>query len=387
MNNELQNVVRNKLQDLLNSRFAGDSRSKRTITTNYKGDELICSCPICGDSMRDVFKKRMHVYTDTMSVKCYNCGFWGSVRQMFKRCDYPLDAKFGKILDGLFEENLKQKVSVAGSLGLDKSDTLIGRINKARIALFSIAVPVENLLDIGFAPIGGNLVYMQYMASRGYKYMDPQYKMQIVADNVKGGPSQLNSVIMNDQMRILGTSTRIIDENSSHRYYFRYLTSLSNRVTKDMKDILDAYRIYVTAVNILNVSFNNVITCCEGFFDAAFISNSISTGGTGNMGGVISLFNNDHEHIRFLLDDDETGNAMAMSLIKKGFSVFSWTQYKEWAMHDLGLNLSHCKDVTDVVKEAMKVDDETVHLCIDTMQKPSMYNASTIEAMKDMLFR
>jgi hypothetical protein len=105
------------------------------------------------------------------------------------------------------------------------------------------------------------------------------------------------------------------------------------------------------------------------------------------MGGVISLFQNEQEHIRFLLDDDDTGNAMAMSLIRKGFTVFSWSQYKKWAMHDLNIDLSRCKDVTDVVKVAMNIDDETVHLCIDTMQKQSMYNSSSIEAMKDMLYR
>ena len=385
MNNELQQAVKNKLQDLLNYRFAAEGKAKRTINTNYKGDELICSCPICGDSSRDIFKKRMHIYTDSMAVKCYNCGFWGSVRQVFYKCGKPLDPKFGKLLDGVFNDNLQHKVHVSESI--NKSSSLYDKICQARKSLFNIAVPVANLLNIGFVPLGNTLPFMKYMIDRGYKYMTDDYKMQIVGDTGKGGPSQLNAVYSDNQMRILGTSTRIIDENSSQRYYFRYLTSLSPRATKDVRDTLDTFRTFVTANNILNVSFNNVITCCEGFFDAAFIDNSISTGGTGNMGGVIGLFQSEQEHIRFLLDDDDTGNAMAMSLIRKGFTVFSWSQYKKWAMHDLNIDLSKCKDVTDVVKVAMNIDDETVHLCIDTMQKPSMYNSSSIEAMKDMLYR
>ena len=385
--NELYQAIKNKLQDLLNTRFSGESKTKRVINTNYKGDELICACPICGDSSRDIFKKRMHIYTDSMAVKCYNCGFWGSVRQMFYKCGQPLDSKFGKILEGVFKDNIQQKVQLSETGNISKNDTLLDKIQNARNALFNIAVPTTNLLSIGFIPLGNSLPFTKYMMDRGYKYMTDAYKMQIVGDTTKGGPSQLNAVFSQGQMRILGTSTRIIDENASQRYFFRYLTSLSHRVTRDMQDILDTYRTYVTANNILNVNYNTVITCCEGFFDAAFIDNSISTGGTGNMGGVINLFKDDQEHIRFLLDDDDTGNAAAMSLIRKGFTVFSWSQYKAWAKHDLDLDLSKCKDVTDVIKAAMKVGDETVRLCIDTMQKYNMYNTSSIEAMKDMLFR
>ena len=110
--NELYQAVKNKLQDLLNTRFSGESKTKRAINTNYKGDELICACPICGDSSRDIFKKRMHIYTDSMAVKCYNCGFWRSVRQMFYKCGQPLDSKFGKILEGVFKDNIQQKVQL-----------------------------------------------------------------------------------------------------------------------------------------------------------------------------------------------------------------------------------------------------------------------------------
>lgn len=385
--NELQQAVKNKLQDLLNSRFATDSKTKRNIQTNYKGDEFICSCPICGDSARDAFKKRMHIYTESMAVKCYNCGFWGSVRQMFYKCGKPLDSKLGKILDDAFKESIQHNVRITEAAGVLNADTINDKINKARESLFDIATPIQNLLISGFVPLGTNLIHTQYMAKRGYKYMTESYKMRIVSDNTKGGPAQLNAIVKNSQIRVLGTSTRIIDENSPQRYYFRYLTSLAPRVTKDMKDILDAYKVYVTANNILNVNLNNVITCCEGFFDAAFIENSISTGGTGNMNGVINLFEDHPEHIRFLLDDDDTGRAMALSLIRKGFTVFSWTQYKAWALQELNIDLFHCKDVTDVVKIAMDVDDETVMLCIDNMQKANMYSNSSIEMMKDMLYR
>lgn len=387
--NELQGVVRTKLQEVLNARFS-DNKTKRTITTNYKGDELICACPICGDSAKDIFKKRMHIYTDSMAVKCYNCNFWGSVRQMFKQCSFPLDKKLGSVLDSVFDENMKQRVDNQANTGLtmfNRSD--IGdKIANAKSKLFQIAVPVRYLLDKGFGALHENLVFTKYMMDRGYAFMTPAYKMMIVADTVKQGPAQLNAITdVNGDMRVLGTSTRIIEEGASQRYYFRYLTSLSPRVTTDMKAVLDAYRVYVTAHNILNVNLGNVITCCEGFFDAAFIENSISTGGTGNMGGLISLFKDNPENIRFLLDDDETGNQMRMSLIRKGFSVFSWQQYKEWAMHDLGLDLSKCKDVTDVVKIAMHHGEDTTRLCIDTMQKPNMYISSALEAMKDMLMR
>lgn len=385
--NELQQSLQNKLQELLNERFSGESPSKRKIMTNYKGDELICSCPLCGDSSKDVFKKRLHIYTSSMAAKCYNCGFWGSVRQLFYKCKHPLDSKFGKLADSIFKDNLQQRTSIIDKSNINGSNDLISAINKARNVLFDIAFPIQSLLSKGFMPLDRDEESASYMLNRGYKYMDPHYKNLIIYDAKIKGPSQLNVVCKGIEMKVLNLNTRSLDDNIKSRYSFTSLQKLCPFMTAESRMTMDIYNKYILSNNILNVDFNKVITCCEGFFDAAFLDNSISSGGVSNISNVTDIFKDSQEHIRFLLDDDDAGTQTTLSLIRQGYTVFSWREYKEWAMCDLKLDLSKCKDITDIVKIAMSYGDDIVNICIDKLQDPNMYSSSALDTMKDMLFR
>ena len=70
-NNTLDNI-KNKIQEILNKKFANDSYIKRKIDVYH--DRLNFSCVYCGDSRSDVRKKRGNLYLDSLRFHCFNCG-------------------------------------------------------------------------------------------------------------------------------------------------------------------------------------------------------------------------------------------------------------------------------------------------------------------------
>ena len=349
-NNTLDNI-KNKIQEILNKKFANDSYIKRKIDVYH--DRLNFSCVCCGDSLSNIRKKRGNLYLDTLVYHCYNCGAHMGINTLLHRFNEELSNE-DKIVVHEIQQNAKKFEKRVSSSQSSMSMTLLDKL----------AIPKDILFrQLGIISPYKDVTASNYLKSRMINIKDWKY----FAYN----PLTKELYILNTSPldRVIGFQIRQLDPKShKQRYTSSRLTKIYSDVfNKDINGIVERLLLkeslgekYIEEedgvenivanldrlsgiFNIMNVNLSQPLTIMEGPIDSLAIANSIALQSAAKH---LDGFFDEVENVRYLFDNDKTGREMTLKKMKNHKTVFLWGQYL-----DMIKSKNNIKDINDLQKQ------------------------------------
>lgn len=370
-NNTLDNI-KNKIQEILNKKFANDSYIKRKIDVYH--DRLNFSCVCCGDSLSDVRKKRGNLYLDTLVYHCYNCGEHMGINTLLHRFGEELSNE-DKITVHEIQQNAKKFEKRVSSTQSSMSMTLLDKL----------AIPKDILFkQLGIISPYKDVTASNYLKSRMINIKDWKY----FAYN----PLTKELYILNTSPldRVIGFQIRQLDPKShKQRYTSNRLTKIYSDVfNKDINGIVERLLLkeplgqkYIEEedgvenivanldrlsgiFNIMNVNLSQPLTIMEGPIDSLAIANSIALQSAAKH---LDGFFDEVENVRYLFDNDKTGREMALKKMKNHKTVFLWGQYL-----DMIKSKNNIKDINDLQKQNL-FNIDIIEKCFSDDEFDAMY--------------
>jgi len=288
------------LQPILDRRFS-NCIPKQKI--RLKHDRINFSCPYCGDSMKDMYKKRGNIILEGKwknYFKCHNCGEFKRIDRFFKDYNTELGLDFINYIASSIvnSEYVSSKYDVSLLLDVETIENYaIGRQDLKNIF---------GLIEVKGSPVWPWLVKRCQFDETKFLYSPKKNYLAILNLTPKGN--------------IIGLQQRLLVK-TKNKYMTYKLSKLYELIKKEklVPDWLDSIsQIY----NICLVNFSKPITLFEGPFDAFLFKNSIANTGA-NKELPIEI------PIRYFYDDDETGRQRALEKINEENSVFLWSKLKQ----------------------------------------------------------
>jgi len=311
--------VVNKIQLILNKTHT--VLEKRKIKLKLYGQRPLIefACPICGDSQKNMGKKRGNLFLNNMFYVCFNCGDRMSYIRLLERfgVEVDLDEKL-KIYDYV-DQNVKysHKSNDYNLSSLDKILNLQDTFdvyNERKDELYDIK-PIERL----------SAVYQYLKFNRKIENFDNIYEGTYkITDRWK---ESVMIILNRYQDKLLGFQLRNLKEEKKKRIYKIYdFETIYNYINEDKIDNIEAiqYNKLSHFYNIFNVDPETKINVFEGYIDSIFLPNSIGTTGVDTDYGF--LMDNDELDIRFFYDNDEVGKRKTLQRLEEGYSVFLWNK-------------------------------------------------------------
>lgn len=370
-NNTIE-VIKDKLQNILNKKFANDSYIKRKIDVYH--DRLNFSCICCGDSLSDIRKKRGNLYLDTLVYHCYNCGEHMGINTLLHRFGEELSNE-DKIAVHEIQQNAKKFEKRVSSSQSSMSMTLLDKL----------AIP-KNILfrQLGIISPYKDVTASNYLKSRMINIKDWKY----FAYN----PLTKELYILNTSPsdRVIGFQIRQLDPKShKQRYTSSRLTKIYSDVfNKDINGIVERLLLkeslgqkYIDEedgvenivanldrlsgiFNIMNVNLSQPLTIMEGPIDSLAIANSIALQSAAKH---LDGFFDEVENVRYLFDNDKTGREMSLKKMKNHKKVFLWGQYL-----DMIKSKNNIKDINDLQKQNL-FNIDIIEKCFSDDEFDAMY--------------
>ena len=370
-NNTLDNI-KNKIQDILNKKFANDSYIKRKIDVYH--DRLNFSCPYCGDSRSDVRKKRGNLYLDSLRFHCFNCGHSTGINRFLSDFNEELSNE-DKIAVHEIQQNAKKFEKRVSSTQSSMSMTLLDKL----------AIPKDILFkQLGIISPYKDVTASNYLKSRMINIKDWKY----FAYN----PLTKELYILNTSPldRVIGFQIRQLDPKShKQRYTSSRLTKIYSDVfNKDINGIVERLLLkeplgqkYIEEedgvenivanldrlsgiFNIMNVNLSQPLTIMEGPIDSLAIANSIALQSAAKH---LDGFFDEVENVRYLFDNDKTGKEMSLKKMKNHKKVFLWGQYL-----DMIKSKTNIKDINDLQKQNL-FNIDIIEKCFSDDEFDAMY--------------
>lgn len=370
-NNTIE-VIKDKLQNILNKKFANDSYIKRKIDVYH--DRLNFSCVCCGDSLSDVRKKRGNLYLDTLVYHCYNCGEHMGINTLLHRFGEELSNE-DKIAVHEIQQNAKKFEKRVSSTQSSMSMTLLDKL----------AIPKDILFkQLGIISPYKDVTASNYLKSRMINIKDWKY----FAYN----PLTKELYILNTSPldRVIGFQIRQLDPKShKQRYTSSRLTKIYSDVfNKDINGIVERLLLkeplgqkYIEEedgvenivanldrlsgiFNIMNVNLSQPLTIMEGPIDSLAIANSIALQSAAKH---LDGFFDEVENVRYLFDNDKTGKEMSLKKMKNHKKVFLWGQYL-----DMIKSKTSIKDINDLQKQNL-FNIDIIEKCFSDDEFDAMY--------------
>ena len=370
-NNTLDNI-KNKIQEILNKKFANDSYIKRKIDVYH--DRLNFSCPYCGDSRSDVRKKRGNLYLDSLRFHCFNCGHSTGINRFLSDFNEELSNE-DKIAVHEIQQNAKKFEKRVSSSQSSMSMTLLDKL----------AIPKDILFrQLGIISPYKDVTASNYLKSRMINIKDWKY----FAYN----PLTKELYILNTSPpdRVIGFQIRQLNPKShKQRYTSSRLTKIYSDVfNKDINGIVERLLLkeslgqkYIDEedgvenivanldrlsgiFNIMNVNLSQPLTIMEGPIDSLAIANSIALQSAAKH---LDGFFDEVENVRYLFDNDKTGREMALKKMKNHKTVFLWGQYL-----DMIKSKNNIKDINDLQKQNL-FNIDIIEKCFSDDEFDAMY--------------
>ena len=370
-NNTLDNI-KNKIQEILNKKFANDSYIKRKIDVYH--DRLNFSCPYCGDSRSDVRKKRGNLYLDSLRFHCFNCGHSTGINRFLSDFNEELSNE-DKIAVHEIQQNAKKFEKRVSSSQSSMSMTLLDKL----------AIPKDILFkQLGIISPYKDVTASNYLKSRIINIKDWKY----FAYN----PLTKELYILNTSPsdRVIGFQIRQLDPKShKQRYTSSRLTKIYSDVfNKDINGIVERLLLkeplgqkYIEEedgvenivanldrlsgiFNIMNVNLSQPLTIMEGPIDSLAIANSIALQSAAKH---LDGFFDEVENVRYLFDNDKTGKEMSLKKMKNHKKVFLWSQYL-----DMIKSKTNIKDINDLQKQNL-FNIDIIEKCFSDDEFDAMY--------------
>ena len=370
-NNTLDNI-KNKIQDILNKKFANDSYIKRKIDVYH--DRLNFSCPYCGDSRSDVRKKRGNLYLDSLRFHCFNCSHSTGINRFLSDFNEELSNE-DKIAVHEIQQNAKKFEKRVSSTQSSMSMTLLDKL----------AIPKDILFkQLGIISPYKDITASNYLKSRMINIKDWKY----FAYN----PITKELYILNTSPldRVIGFQIRQLDPKShKQRYTSSRLTKIYSDVfNRDINGIVERLLLkeplgqkYIEEedgvenivanldrlsgiFNIMNVNLSQPLTIMEGPIDSLAIANSIALQSAAKH---LDGFFDEVENVRYLFDNDKTGKEMSLKKMKNHKKVFLWGQYL-----DMIKSKTNIKDINDLQKQNL-FNIDIIEKCFSDDEFDAMY--------------
>ena len=352
--------IKDKLQNILNKKFANDSYIKRKIDV-YHDRYNIC-CPLCSDSRTDVRKKRGNLYLDSLSYHCYNCGGHMGINSFLHHFDEELSSEDKITVHKIQQNSKKFERKVSGSQS-SMSMTLLDRLAIPKMILFK---------QLGIISPYKNERASSYLKSRMIDIRDWKY----FAYDTKGDELYIMNITPSD--RVIGYQVRQLNPKSNkQRYLSSRLTKIYSDVfSKDINGIVERLLLkeplgkkYIEEedgienivahldrlsgiFNIMNVNLSQPLTILEGPIDSLAVANSIALQSAAKH---LDGFFDEIETVRYVFDNDKTGKEMTLKKLKEHKTVFLWGKY------------------LDMINSKVKVKD------LNDLQKTNQFNRDILE--------
>lgn len=370
-NNTLDNI-KNKIQEILNKKFANDNYIKRKIDVYH--DRLNFSCPYCGDSRSDVRKKRGNLYLDSLRFHCFNCGHSTGINRFLSDFNEELSNE-DKIVVHEIQQNAKKFEKRVSSSQSSMSMTLLDKL----------AIPKDILFkQLGIISPYKDVTASNYLKSRMINIKDWKY----FAYNSLTKELYILNTSPSD--RVIGFQIRQLDPKShKQRYTSSRLTKIYSDVfNKDINGIVERLLLkeplgqkYIEEedgvenivanldrlsgiFNIMNVNLSQPLTIMEGPIDSLAIANSIALQSAAKH---LDGFFDEVENVRYLFDNDKTGKEMSLKKMKNHKKVFLWGQYL-----DMIKSKTNIKDINDLQKQNL-FNIDIIEKCFSDDEFDAMY--------------
>ena len=346
--NNTLDTIKGKLQIILDNSFKERYRRKIDVYS----DRLNFACPVCGDSVSDVRKKRGNLYIDSLSYHCYNCGCHMGVNALLHRFGEDLSNE-DKIVVHEIQQNAKKFERRVSSGQGSMSMTLLEKLGVPKMIFFK---------QLGIISPYKNERVSSYLKGRMINIQDWKY---FAYDS---RTDELYILNLTPSDKIIGFQIRQLNPNSiKSRYISKRMTRLYSDVfNKDINHIVEVVlgreplgEKYIQEedgienivanldrlsgiFNIMNVNMNQPITIMEGPIDSLAIPNSIALQGASKQ---LDGFFDDIDNVRYVYDNDKAGKQAAIKKLKSHKTVFLWTQY----LNKMNIN-EKVKDLNDLQK-------------------------------------
>ncbi len=358
---ELLDHIKEKLQRILDRKFANDSFVKRKIDVFH--DRLNFSCPYCSDSRTNQRKKRGNIYFNGLNFHCFNCGEHTGVRKFLS------DFKESLTLDETIAiREIQQNAKHFEKRNSTTQSSLVYSV------IDELAVPKKIFFE-------KMKVVSPYKNDECSAYLNSR-KIEIKKWNYfayKPESDELFILNLTPSDRVIGYQIRQLNKNSTKP---RYLTRNITWMYKDVfgmtsSDIIeklfcrkelgekyineeDGIENVVANIekisgifNIMNINMNKTITIVEGPIDSLAIDNCVALQGAKKMNDYFDSA----ENVRYLFDKDKAGKEETIKKLKKHKKVFLWELYIKKAKIN-----SKVKDVNDLQRSG-KLDYNILEEC------------------------
>lgn len=271
-------------------------------------DRLNFACPVCNDSAENARKKRGNIYLETNTYKCYNCGYFSSLKKFL----YLLK-EMGDIYGEIPEDYLKDSTydKMTQSLGLSNIGFISTELEDAILkygldrqqfkdlyqAVEVLGTPMEKYLKFRSISKFSNFLYVPYS------------KQLIVLNR-----DDQSEKILSFQFRNFSGDIKYLTYKLSTMYKHCKIPIPENDATFNKLDDLSMF------FNLLNVNLGRPITYFEGPIDAYFFPNSLSQS---------SLYTTppfDLPGNRYFYDCDKSGLKKSRELLTQRKFVFLWSK-------------------------------------------------------------
>ena len=286
--------------------------------------EINFRCPICGDSRKNMTKKRGYFYRRTGTYYCFNCGT-SMTGYAFLRAICPHD-----VFDSIINE---YKVLNFNSIVKGKSGNAESSIeNHSGIEILSPSPSYKYLLEMGWKTRPLSDAAKSYLDQRKI----PEGKRDMMLSMFD--PSGREFIVI---MYIWDDSTIYHQLANFNKYDIKGQGSVKYIFPKD--ENISFQQKPVFNIGNVNVSFPYII-CTEGVFDSLFVKNGVALGGrslTEYQMKMISTFYPRHR-IVLAFDNDQPGIQAALRHMER------YPDLLYLDMYDL-LNAANVKDLNDFV--------------------------------------
>lgn len=330
-NEELLDSIKEKLQKILDRKFANDSFVKRKIDNFH--DRLNFACPYCSDSRSNQRKKRGNIYLNGLNFHCFNCGEHSGIRKFLSDFNENLT----------LDETIVVREIQQNSKHFEKRNT-----STQSSLVYSVVEELAIPKKIFFEKMK---IVSPYKNEECSTYLNNR-KIDIRKWNYFGykqDSKELFILNLTPSDRIIGYQIRQLDKSSTKP---RYLTRNITRMYKDVFNITSSDIIeklfcrrelgekYINEedgienvvanidkisgiFNIMNTNMGRTITIVEGPIDSLALDNCVALQGVKKMNDYFDSA----ENIRYLFDKDKAGKEETIKKLKKHKKVFLWELY------------------------------------------------------------
>lgn len=328
---ELLVSIKEKLQRVLDKKFANDSWIKRKIDVFH--DRLNFACPYCNDSRTNQRKKRGNLYLNGLHFHCFNCGEHTGVKKLL--------SDFGEYLsldETVAVREIQQNAKHFERRSATKQSSMVYSV------IDELAIPKK----IFFEKMD---VVSPYKNEECNEYLKKR-KIEISKWNhfaYKPKSKELFILNLTPNDRIIGYQIRQLDSTSEKpRYLTRNITwmykdvfgvasleiidklllrkELGQKYIEEedgIENVVDNIEKISGIFNIMNINMNQTITIVEGPIDSLALDNCVALQGAKKLNDYFD----EAENIRYIFDKDKAGKQESIKKLKKHKKVFLWEMY------------------------------------------------------------